>query len=662
MQFHSISRVAFIAALFMSSVSFAADTQELEEIVITASPIGDADALAIIAGAVGRDQLLRRGGGTLADALVDVPGVSASTFAAGASRPVIRGFDANRVRILEDGVGTFDVSDIGPDHGVPLDPLAAQRVEIVRGAATLRYGSKAIGGVVNSISNRVPSALPEDGFNSDLAAGLNSNGAGWDVAAQLDGRAGPMALHADGFARRKEDYDTPGGPMENSWARSTGISLGGSWIGEPGRAGLGAVNYQSRYGIPGESSWIDMEQTKLLLRSKWARSAGALESIAVDGGWADYQHDEVNDEEGVLSTFRDREWDLRAEALLGKQGVFSESALGAQLQDRDFSALGEGGDFMFPAGMKSVAVFGFTEARLAARLNMQLGARVEYVDMGGTPVSGKADRSFTPLSASIGLVLDASESTRLGFTLSSAARAPALTELFARGPHDAPATYEIGDPGLDTERANSLEATVRWRRGRVHADGAIWMTRFDHFIHGELTGRNCDEEGLCEVSGEGELRELYFVQRGAKFSGAEAHADIDLLQAPAGRLQLNLLADYVRARLDDGAGDVPRIPPWRAGVGLDWQAVVYDASIRLRYSGRQDHFGAFDTPTGGFANLDAQLSWRPWGESGAELALVGRNLTDRVQRNAAAFNKDEILLPGRDIRLMIRARLGLGFE
>jgi len=149
------------------------------------------------------------------------------------------------------------------------------------------------------------------------------------------------------------------------------------------------------------------------------------------------------------------------------------------------------------------------------------------------------------------------------------------------------------------------------------------------------------------------------VQRAARYAGAEAHADVDLVQTTAGRLQLNLLADYVRARLDEGAGDVPRIPPWRVAIGFDWEAERLDAGIRLRYSGRQDHFGAFDTPTGGFANLDAQFGWRPWGEEkGIELALVGRNLTDRVQRNAAAFNKDEILLPGRDIRLMVRTTLG----
>lgn len=652
----ALSCVAALLPL-VPSFSGAAEAQELEEIVITASPIGDADALAIIAGSVDRNQLLRSGGGTIADALVDVPGVTASTFAAGASRPVIRGFDANRVRTLEDGVGSFDVSDIGPDHGVPLDPMIAERVEIVRGAATLRYGSQAIGGVVNTISNRVPSQLPADAFSSEFTGGLDSNGNGHDVGAQVNGSAGSLALHADGFTRDKEDYDTPEGVLVNSYARGSGGALGGSWIGDADRVGLGVVHYQSKYGIPGEDTWIDMQQTKLLLRSQLALSAGALTSMTVDGGWADYEHSERDADGNTLATFLDREWDLRSEALLGPLGNFSETAIGAQVQDRDFSALGEGGDYMSPARMTSGALFGFTEAQLATALKLQLGARVEQVGIDGTPITDEpTDRSFTPASASAGLVFDASGSLRLGFTFSSAARAPAMTELFARGPHDGPMTFEIGDPRLGVERANSLEATMRWRAGRVHADGALWTARFSHFIHGELTGRSCDEAGLC-VDGDGqELRELLYVQRGARFTGAEAHADIDLLQVAAGKLQLNLMGDVVRARLD-GGDDVPRIPPWRAGIGLEWMARSLDASVRLRYSGQQDHYGNFDTPTAGFANLDAQLGWRPWVEHhDVELALVGRNLTDRAQRNAVAFNKDEILLPGRDIRLMVRAR------
>ena len=406
--------------------------EDLETVVVTASPIGDPDRLATIAGSVNRDQLLRSGAATLADALTQVAGVTSSGFAAGAGRPVIRGMDANRVRVLADGIGSFDVSDVGPDHGVPIDPFTAERVEVVRGAATLRYGSQAIGGVVNAISNRVPTRLPDDPLSAELTGGysrgrtVRHRGAG-------HARSGDFAWHADAFTRNADDYDTPEGVMANSWLRGKGGALGGSWIAGEDRAGLGVVRYESRYGIPGEENYIDMYQTKLLARSSFGL-AGAFRSLTVDGGWADYAHSERDDTGAALSTFKDREWDARAEAVTGPWGVLGESALGLQMQQRDFSALAEGADYLAPTRTRSGAVFGFAESPLGDTLRLQFGARVERVDIDGTPLSDiPTARSFTPVSASAGLVFDASDSWRLGLALSSAARAPAQTELFASG-------------------------------------------------------------------------------------------------------------------------------------------------------------------------------------------------------------------------------------
>jgi iron complex outermembrane recepter protein len=281
------------------------------------------------------------------------------------------------------------------------------------------------------------------------------------------------------------------------------------------------------------------------------------------------------------------------------------------------------------------------------------------VDIDGTPVSGvPTSRSFTPVSASAGLVFDAAASWRLGLALSSAARAPAQTELFARGPHDGPLTYETGDPMLRQERANSVEATLRWRGNRVHADGALWITDFSNYIYGALSGRNCDDEGNCALGSTEDLKEMTYTQLGALFRGAEGHAEIELLQHGGGDLHLDLLADVVRASLNGDAGNVPRIPPWRAGAGLTWQSARLDASVSVRRSGRQSKVAGAETPTKAFTNVDAQLAWRPWAQKpGIELALTGRNLTDSLQRNAVALNKDEVILPGRDIRVMFRMAL-----
>jgi iron complex outermembrane receptor protein len=631
----------------------------MDVVVVSASPITPEDKLATIVETVDRDEILRSGGANIADALANTPGVTGTSFASGASRPVIRGFDANRVRTLEDGIGSFDVADVGPDHGVPIDPLSAQRIEVVRGAATLRYGSQAIGGVVNAINNRVPTRLPDEPFQAEFTGLYGTNADTRQGSALLDARAGDFAFHADGFKRDAGDYDIPGGTMPNSYFNGDGYSAGGTYFFDKNRIGAALVHYDSEYGIPGEETFIDMKQTKEMLRSSFAPDIGAFQTLTVEGGHADYEHSEIDPATGeALATFKDNEWDARAEGLFGAMGPFSATAIGVQLQNRDFSALGEGGDYLQPTTTKSSAAFLFTDAPLAPRLHLHAGARVESVDMDGTPANDIAtSRRFTPVSASAGLLLEASGSVRLGLTLSSAARAPAQTELFARGPHDGPATFETGDPTLRVERANSLETTVRFDGQKARFEGALWGAKFDNYILGALTGRTCDEEGACALGDGEELKELNYVQGGAKFWGAEAKATFDLFASGPNTLSAIGLADFVRATLDDG-GNVPRISPYHVGLGMNWDGGALGAGFLVKYTGRQDHLGLAETPTAGFTSLDAQASWRPFSDAKSfEVALVGKNLTDSTQRNAIALNKDDVILQGRELRLMVRASL-----
>lgn len=656
------ARAAMALALLFSVPSLAQDVEhavELEEVVVTASPIGDADRLATIAGSINRAELQRGAGNTMAEALARLAGVTSSGQAAGAGRPVVRGMHANRVRTLEDGVGTFDVSDVGPDHGVPLEPFAAERVEVVRGAATLRYGSQAIGGVVNAITSRVPVNLAEGALEADAVAGFGSVADSRDFGGQVNLRRDAFALHADASSRHSDDYDTPDGLMANSWLRGQGGAIGGAWIGPDHRAGLGVVRHESRYGIPGEDAYIDMAQTRLLLRSAWKLPFDTFRRLTLDGGWADYAHHEREAGE-IHATFKVREWDLRAEAVSGAIGVFSEAALGAQVQRKDFSALGEASSYLAPTRTSSQALFAFAESRPLDALRLQFGLRVEHTDLDGTPADDvPVTRSFTPVSASAGLVFEPAPFWRVGLALSSAARAPAQTELFARGAHEATSTWEMGAANLRIERSSSAELSLRWRGpGRVHADGSVWVSDFRRYIHGAFTGRSCSEEGLC-VAGDGEeLAELAYSQRDARFHGAEGHVEFELLRTAAGDLHLELVADVVRAKFSQGGGFVPRIPPWRAGSAIGWQGERIDARISLRHSGRQSRTGVGETPTASFANLDAEFAFRPWrGRTGIEVALVGRNLTNSRQRNAVALNKDEVMLPGRDLRLVFRARL-----
>lgn len=663
MRLRSILLTASAASVLLAGAS-QVSAQDLghsvSEVVITASPLaGDPDRFATIVEQVGRDQVLSNGGASLADALRNVPGVAGTGFAAGASRPVIRGMDAQRVKVAENGLSSSDVSDVGPDHGVPIDPLAAQQIEVVRGAATLRYGSQAIGGVVNVINNRIP-LKPISGIEGETTAAYSTGAATGEGTVSLDAGQGPFAVHLDGFGRRASDYDTPDGKQANSWFHGNGYSGGASYFfGDDSRVGASGTHYAARYGIPSDDTFIRMKQNKGAFGGSFKLGQGALQRINVDAGYADYTHSEIDPETSdVLSTFNNKEWDGRLEALFGAVGPLSASALGVQIQDRKFSALGEGADYLLPTHTQSVAGFAFVEAPVGA-LQFQGAARVEHVKIDGAQAPGvRTSRDYTPFSVSAGFTYDASDALRLGLTAASAARAPAQTELFARGPHDGPATFETGDPDLKIERANSLEATARYKlgsEGRIEA--SAWAARFDNYIYGALTGRLCDDDGLCAVGGEGDLKELNYAQRDAEFWGVEAKAFFPLTAVAGGKLSGQVLGDYVRAKFTKGGGDVPRIQPGRIGGGLDWANDRIDASFLVLAVSSQDHVGVADMATDGYTSVDAQVRWKPFkAKPGVELMLVGHNLADETIRNATALNKDSVVMPGRDVRLVLSAK------
>ena len=634
----------------------------VSEVVVTASPIGgNPDRFATIVTQVTREDVLRNGGASLADALRTAPGVAGTGFAAGASRPVIRGMDAQRVKLVENGLSSSDVSDVGPDHGIPIDPLSADRIEVVHGAATLRYGSQAIGGVVNVINNRIP-LKPADGISGEATGAYESVSRAGEGTLKLDAGQGPFAVHLDGFDRNAGSYDIPDGRQQNSWARTNGYSGGASYFfgGDNGsRVGFDGVHYDAKYGIPSDTTFIHMRQTKGAFGSSFKIDQGAFQKLNVDLGYADYTHDEIDPASNViLSTFNNKEWDGRAEALFGAFGPFSAAAVGLQGQDRKFSALGEGANYLLPTHTKAGAVFAFAEAPLGP-LSLQGAVRVERSEISGTPASGVATkRSFTPISASLGLTVPLNEDLRLGLTAATAARAPAQTELFARGPHDGPQTFETGDPTLKIERANSLEGTLRYKfgnGGRVEA--SLWGAKFQNYIFGQLSGRTCTEDGDCAFDNGEELKELNYTQLDATFWGAELQAFVPVTKLAGGELAVQVLGDYVRAKFSHGSGDVPRIQPGRIGGGLHWENDSIDASFLALAVGAQHHVGVADLPTEEYTSLDAQIGWRPFKtKPNVELLLVGHNLADETIRNATALNKDVVVMPGRNVRLVLSSQ------
>lgn len=628
------------------------------DIIVTATPFGHtADETPTLSTKVNADQILAAGGASIGDALRDVPGVSVSGFAAGASRPIIRGMDAARVRLLEDGTSSSDVSDIGPDHGIPIDPLAARSIEVVRGAATLRYGSQAIGGVVNTLNNRVPMSLPDKAFSAEATVAHTTINDSNEASGLVDGKVGNLALHADGFFRHSDDYGTPDGVQTNSFFHGRGGSVGGSYFlgGGDSHVGLAVTHYDAQYGIPSDTTFIDMRQTKIMSRNSFDLGTGLLKTLNVDGSYANYTHDEKNPDGSINTTFKNKEGNARAELLLNRIGAVRNTAVGFEYQHRDFSAIGEDSSYLNPATSENVAGYVFTEVELAKALHLEASGRVEHVSVTGTPSTDVfSKRSYTPVSGAIGALFTATEGVKLGLNFSSTGRAPALTELFARGGHDGPQTFETGDPNLKIERANSLELSLRIRKGPFRFDGSLYNTWYKNYIYGDLTGRTCDDDGDCVVGDSEELREVIYRQQGARFRGLEAQATYDLLQGPSGTLTAKVLGDYTRATLDSGS-NVPRIPPYRVGGGLNWQSKIVDAGVTFIHYGRQNKFGDFDTATDSYNSLSAQAAVRPFKQyPGVELALIGQNLTNDVQRLATSFNKDLVEMPGRSLRVVLK--------
>lgn len=634
-----------------------------ERIVVTATPLErTGDQLAVPTHALGREQVLSHLGSTLGETLGREPGITSSGFSAGASRPVIRGQDALRVQILEDGVGSHDVSDVSPDHGVPGNPLVAQRIEVVRGPAALRHGGGASGGVVSTLTNRVPRELPAHAVGGELFAGYGTVARQRDVAGILEGALGRIGWHVDAASRDANDYRIGGrGGARQRGTDTDGhaLSLGAAWIGEGFRIGAARARFANVYGIPeqGEKVSIDLARDAWLIEADWDAPATGIEALTVRAGLSDYEHDEIAAGH-VAARFRNDEDEVRVELLhapvLGLSG-----ALGVHHAAREFRGLGEAADFLLPMESRQIAAYVFEELALSDRVQVQLGARVEHSEARGTPFGGerRAER-FTPLSGSVGLLLRLGDALSAGLTLSAQERAPAPVELFARGPHEATGTFEIGDAGLSTERSRGVDLALRLRHPAFRGELSLFYTDFEDYVFGELTGRTCDEAGACLPGPGAELDELLYRQRDATFYGAELSGSIELLDLAGGHLGCDFQADFVRARFQRG-GNLPRVPPLRYGAGLHYARGRMRARLGVLRTTTQHRSAAGESDTRGHSFVDALLAFTlasRSGDHGLELIVAADNLLDSEGRNHVSFRKAELILPGRNVRVALHLR------
>ena len=645
-----------------------------------------ADAFAPVT-VLSRDAIDRETGRSLGDLLFTRPGVSATTYAPGAaSRPVVRGLDTFRVRIQENGVGAQDVSELGEDHGVPIDPLSAERIEVIRGPATLRYGSQAIGGVVSATNSRIPSVIPAEGIAGRITGGLSSVDRGRDGAASVDAGGGNVAFHADAFGRKAEDYGTPRGFQRNSALDVHGQSIGASAIGTSGFVGLAFQHFDALYGIPGgeaadSRTRIDMKQDKVSGKGEMRPDSGPIEATRFFFGASRYKHDERGLDDGAIdavrATFRNREYEARIEAqhvpVATALGTLT-GAFGTQFARRNIGTSGEAGTLLRPTETRTVAAFLFEELAVTDSFKLQAAGRVERATVQGTstafpadllpgpddPPESRRERKLLPMSASLGALQTLPWGMVASLNAQYVERAPASPELYSRGAHDATATFEIGNPDLKKEIARTVEVGIRRAEGPFRFDATGYYTQFSGFIYKRLTGITCGD-AFSGCGTETELNQVVYSQRSATFYGAEVAAQLDILPIGPGFLGLDAQYDFVHARFGDGTA-VPRIPPHRVGAGTFYRDGNWFARLGFLHAFAQKDTAQFQTETPAYTLLKAELSYRmkldpkTWGFGEATFGVVGDNLLNEEARNAASFKKDEVLLPGRNVRLFLSAR------
>ena len=663
-----------------------------EEIVVTGHLVRELDLLAGKSVLTGAD-LQRELRPQLGDTLAKQAGVSATSFSPGASRPVLRGFQGERIRVLTDGIGSIDVSNTSADHAVTIDPLTAERIEVLRGPAVLLFGGQAIGGAVNVIDRRIPRTVPEEGQHIDVTAGLGSAADERSVGGAADlalGKSG-VVLHFDGSYRRSDDLRAGGyvlspelraeqleiaaeeleeghaeeaaealalanvrGEIPNRATEQKSAGLGAALIRDRFNIGASVSVFDSDYGVPmrpgaehhhdGEDEEhgaapvsISLRQVRGDLRGEYKFDGGFFEGIRLRVGAADYKHTEFEgDEVGTL--FNSKGVEGRLELVQRDRNAW-RGASGAQYFHRDFEAVGAEA-FLPPNTTSQLGLFTLQEFELGP-VGIEAAARVERSHAESRTVG--IERRFTALSGALGASYALAQHAEAGVNLSRTERAPSAEELFSNGPHIATQAFEVGNPDLRKESSVGAEAYFRVDRRSFELNLTGFANWFNDFIFEAATGAEQDE-----------LPVFQYFQRDATYYGFEAEVSAPLFETGGFRFVGDAVADYVRATVK-GAGPVPRIPPLRLLGGLEAQSDRLDGRVEVEWVADQDRVAEFETPTDGHTLVNASLAWRPWGKARESvLVLSASNIFDVDARRHASFTKGFVPMAGRDIRLSAR--------
>ena len=643
-------------------------------VLITGNPLGR-ERLAAPASVLAGDELVLRRGSTLGDTLDGLSGVSASYFGPNANRPVIRGLDGDRVRILNNEGASLDASSLSFDHAVPIDPLIVERVEVLRGPAALLYGGSAIGGAVQTLDNRIPRA-PLKGLSGATELRLGGATRERGGAVVLDAGNAVAAVHVDAFGRDTSDLQVPrfvpqadgetlppSQTVRNSASRTRGGAVGASLFFDKGFVGLALDRYDSVYGVVAEPDvTIKMKRDHLGLAGEVKGLDGPLSTLRWNANVTDYKHQEVDGNGQIGTVFASRGRELRLLAAHAPMAAW-HGVVGVQHESLRFSALGDEA-FVPGTTTRKSALFALEETRWALGV-LSAGVRVEHVqvdslgdtDGSTTRFGGARQRRFVLHSASLSQQVPLAPNWSLNASASTSQRAPSYFELFANGVHAATATFERGDPGLPEERGRNIDLALQWRSGNEQLRLGLFSTRFSRFISLDAAGARVDEAGgLWPAGAAGGVPLYVFSAIRARFSGIEVDARKRLWRG-AWTADGTARLDATRATNATTGEPLPRVAPWRLRLGLEAQHADTSVRAELDHAARQGRVPGTDSPTPGYTIVGMSFSQRfKWGASDALLFAKVDNLGNRLAYSASSTQTIRGLspLPGRAVKVGLR--------
>ena len=630
--------------------------KELATVIVTADPLGGGDGALILAPAkvLSGDELRNKAGQSLGDTLGGELGVQASGFSAATSRPVIRGLEGPRIKVLENGMGSGDLSAISNDHAVGSSMMTARQVEILRGPASLAYGSGAIGGLVNIVNDRIPTELaPHASGEAELRVGSVDRSTGLGFSAERS--AGNIGLHVDGSVSDAGDYRIPGaanvdgsgdrGKLSFSSQRENNIGVGATLVQDWGRVGASLAQLDKHYDVHGkdENSAIDLSRTRFDIDSLFKSPLEGFDSLTFKFGYTDYQHTELENGTDPSVRFINKVADARWE--LAHQPVASwRGKLGVQAEDADTQAASlTGGSATVPRTRSRMMATFLVEERDFGALRINAGARYEHVSR---DPDNATDRKFNLGSASLGALWAFQPGYGLGATLSLAQRAPTAEELYSNGEHHPTDSFDRGNANLKNETSRNLELSLQKTSDDLRWKANLYRNSVADFIYGRIS---TGTQGLAF--------DRDFTQADATLQGVEA--EVAYRQNQPG-LSGRAFFDASRGTLD-GQGNLPLQPASRIGLSLGYRQGPWQSSLSVLHANSHARIAAAsvsqETATAAYTQLDASLSYvQRYGTTDLTWFLLARNLLNEEIRLSTSLLKDYVPQPGRNFIAGVRTR------